>query len=72
MHNYLLEDMLLFLPRAGPGLLHYYGNTNQTGYLPRLYLIELVLPKSSSVQFFAIFAELRTGLMVWFKQLAEL
>ena len=32
----------------------------------------LVLPKSGSVRFFAIFAEPRTGPMVRFKQLAEL
>ena len=32
----------------------------------------VVLPKSSSVQFFALFAELRTGPRVWFRHLAEL
>ena len=34
--------------------------------------IGVVMPKSGSVRFFAIFAELRTGLMVRFKRLAEL
>ena len=60
--------------------LEYYTLTNtiKEGIWIKLFLSltslpsPIVLPKSGSVRFFAIFAEPRTGPMVRFKQLAEL